>query len=200
MSKFVKAKEAALFYNTSIPNVRKWARKGKIPVKYTEGGHYLYKIPVVGEEEPELGACIIYARVSSKNQKEDLERQVTFLKKLYPDYEVVKDIGSGINYKRRGFRSILERLFKGAIRTVVVAHQDRFSRFGFEFFEWMFSEFGAVLECAEKSETHQEDMVEDIMEIFTVFSARYYGKRKYERKGGNKKNQDLSESDTEDSI
>lgn len=183
MAKKVKAHEAAAFYNVSISNLRKWARDGGIPVEKTPGGHYLYILP---EPEPNIpdddkwSESIIYARVSSKLQYNDLQHQISHLSILYPGYTVVKDIGSGINYKRDGFRSILERLFKGNIKRVVVAHQDRFTRFGFDFFQWLFEQFGAVLESVEQpSAASGEDMVADIMEVFTVFSARYYGRRKY---------------------
>ena len=183
MAKKVKAHQAAAFYNVSISNLRKWARDGGIPVEKTPGGHYLYLLP---EPEPDIphddkwSENIIYARVSSKKQSADLQRQITQMSILYPEYTVVRDIGSGINYKRKGFRAILDRLFEGNIKQVVVAHQDRFTRFGFDFFQWLFERFGAVLESVEQpSAATGEDMVADIMEVFTVFSARYYGRRKY---------------------
>ena len=179
----VKAVEAAKFYGISLSNLRKWAREGAIEVERTPGGHYLYVLP---EPEPEMPADdqwsenIVYARVSSRKQSDDLQRQARQLAEKYPGYTVVKDIGSGINYKRTGFRTLLERLFQGHVRHVVVAHQDRFTRFGFDFFQWLFERFGAVLESVEKpSAVSGEDMVADIMEVFTVFSARYYGRRKY---------------------
>jgi predicted site-specific integrase-resolvase len=82
---------------------------------------------------------IIYARVSSSKQSQDLKRQEKYLKTKYPTAELKSDIGSGLNYKRTGFRAILQSLFKGNIKEVVVAHKDRFTRFGFEFFEWLFN-------------------------------------------------------------
>jgi predicted site-specific integrase-resolvase len=186
MSKSVKAQEAAEYYNISTSNLRKWARDGKIEVDITPGGHYNYIIPVTRKDEPEHPTKdgwtenIIYSRVSSKKQIEDLKRQSKYLKQHYPKYTIVEDIGSGINYKRKGFQDILEQLFSGNVKKVVVAHPDRFSRFSFEFFQWLFERFGAVLESIEApTENSGEDLVSDIMEIFTVFTARYYGRRKY---------------------
>jgi predicted site-specific integrase-resolvase len=132
--------------------------------------------------------------VSSKKQEVNLKNQIKYLKGKYPKYKVVSDVGSGINYKRAGFKWILQQLFKGNIKEVVVASKDRFSRFGFDLFEWIFSEFGAVLKSASQYE-EDEDFVGDIMEIFTVFTARYHGRRRYNGRGT------ISETeDTEDSY
>lgn len=189
----VKASVAAKYYGISLSNLRKLAREGSIVTDKTPKGHYLYHIPKPEPDIPDSDGWsenVIYARVSSRKQQEDLARQVKSLKERFPTFTVVKDVGSGINYRRTGFRSILERLFQGNIKRVVVAYQDRFARFGFDFFQWLFAEFGAVLESVEQPEPDTgDDMVEDIMEIFTVFSARYYGKRKYHNR---KEVQDIS--------
>jgi putative resolvase len=196
MSRVVKAQEAAEYYNISTSNLRKWAREGRIEIDTTPGGHYNYIIPITRTDEPEQPTKegwtenIIYSRVSSRKQVDELKRQTKSLKQKYPEYTVVEDIGSGINYKRKGFQDILEQLFKGNVKKVVVAHADRFSRFGFDFFQWLFEKFGALLESIETStENSGEDIVSDIMEIFTVFTTRYYEKRKY----GHTEDKDLSE-------
>lgn len=175
MEKYVKAKEAADFYHTSVSNVRRMAREGMIPVKKTQGGHYSY---LLGAEVDTEMKKIIYARVSSKKQKEDLERQILFLQEKYPGYEIISDIGSGINFSRKGFRTILNFLYRRQVSEVVVAHKDRFSRFGFEFFQWMFDYFGGKL-LSDSEDEGTEDILGDVMEIFTEFSVKYYGKRKY---------------------
>jgi len=181
---YVKAKEAAKFFNIALPTIRKWARDGIIDSSRTIGGHYRYLIPNSKETEikctPKEEVCgnIIYARVSSRKQSHDLERQITFLQRRFPTYTIVHDIGSGINFKRPGFKTILEQLFKGNIKKVVVAHQDRFSRFSFDFFQWLFTYFNAVLESINKPNP-ESDMLEDIMEVFTVFTARYNGTKKH---------------------
>lgn len=183
MSIRVKASAAAEYYGISVSNLRKLAREGLVVTDKTPKGHYLYHIPKPEPDTPSDEAWtenIVYARVSSRKQQGDLVRQVKSLKEKFPGFTVVKDVGSGLNYQRAGFRSILERLFQGNIRRVVVAYQDRFTRFGFDFFQWLFTKFGAVLESVEQPDPDTgEDMVSDIMEVFTVFTARYYGKRKY---------------------
>lgn len=193
MSLKVSACDAAKYYGVSESRVRAWARDGKIPAERTPGGHFRYILEVIqGEYIPkDWNDKIIYARVSSSKQAGDLERQVIYLKEKYPDYTIVKDVGSGINYKRRGFRTVLDRLFQGNIKHVVVAHSDRWSRFGFDFFEWLFEKFSAKLESIDRAESDTaEDFTADIMEIFTVFTARYYGQRKYRQ----------HESDQDESI
>lgn len=181
--KAVRANEAAKFYNISIPTLRRWAREGAIPVEQTKGGQYKYIIgtdTVPSCETNQISCNIIYSRVSSSKQRGDLERQKVFLQKRFPEYSVVADIGSGINYQRKGFKAILELLFKGGVKHVVVAHQDRFSRFGFDFFQWLFQQFGAVLEAVEQPKSSPgADLTADLMEVLTVFTARYYGRRKY---------------------
>lgn len=195
----VRAADAAKYYNVSVPTLRRWAREGAIPVQKTEGGQYKY---VVGQEvqckpsdNSNITCNVIYVRVSSQKQKGDLGRQQLFLQNKYPGYSIVTDIGSGINYQRKGFKTILEHLFKGNIKHVVVAHQDRFSRFGFDFFQWQFQQFGAVLEAVvqPKADSTGADLTADLMEVLTVFTARYYGRRKYIERGG----ESDKDSDTE---
>jgi excisionase family DNA binding protein len=177
---YVSAEEASKYYKVCPETLRHWANNGKIEFTKTEGGHRRYKISNNGDDSK--GYKYIYAGVSSRKQEEDLERQIKYLRKKCPDYEVIQDIGSGLNFKRRGFRTILEQLFKGDIREVVIASSDRFSRFGTrEFFCWLFEEFGAKLSILEnkKYENPEQELSEDLLEIITVFSARYYGRRKY---------------------
>lgn len=202
----VKAKEAAEYYSISESNLRKWAREGRIPAERTVAGNFIYLIPTEGDEEKvsiveTWSENIIYVRVSSRKQITDLQRQADFLSEKYPGYTIVKDVGSGINYKRKGFQAILDKLFSGNIKKVVVAHQDRWSRFGFDFFQWLFSKFDAVLESVDSpTNANGEDLVGDIMEIFTVFSARYYGKKKYTKKEktDNPEDSSLSESESDE--
>jgi predicted site-specific integrase-resolvase len=207
MPKYLKAHDAAIYYGTSIPNLRKWAREGRIDATETPGGHYLYHIPeeddpISGPDSCEWCPNIIYSRVSSRKQRNDLTRQAMCLKSKYPKYTLIEDIGSGINHKRPGFKAILEQLFKGNIKKVVVTHSDRFSRLGFDFFRWMFEQHGAVLESMDKSERDQrEELLDDVMEIFTVFTARYYGSRKYTRDDdGHKKDKDSAVKKTKRTI
>lgn len=197
---FVKAVHAVKFYKVNDSTLRRWARNGLIKTESTKGGHWLYWTGDEPDTETEsiekLSDHIIYARVSSKKQKGDLQHQIGYLKSKYPNYKLIADIGSGINYERKGFKSILERVIRGDIKKVVVANQDRFTRFGFSFFQWLFEQFGVVLETVERPVREGEDLIGDFMEIITVFTARYYGRRKYY----NKKGEVISDSEPEEAI
>ena len=178
---YVSAKEASQHYNVTPITLRRWVREGRIKYKETNGGRYRYCITEPRKSGTEQN--IIYARVSSSKQSADLNRQIKHLLKHYPEYTLVTDIGSGINFKRRGFQTILEQLFKRDIREVVVTYPDRFSRLGFDLFQWIFEQFGAKLTFINQKNTSPEsELLSDVMEIFTVFTSRYYGRRKYKDK------------------
>jgi predicted site-specific integrase-resolvase len=183
---YVKPKEASKYFNVSENALRQWANQGKIKYNTTNGGHRRYFIENEGEtrENPEIERIkIIYARVSSAKQKDDLTRQSEYLRTKYPTYTLIIDIGSGINFERTGFKRILEGLFKGTIQEVVVAHKDRFTRFGFSLFEWIFSQHNSkLLYVEEQQKSNEQELSDDLMAIITVFSAKYYGQRKYKNR------------------
>ena len=179
---YVTPKEASKYYSVSENALRWWANSGQIKYITTKGGHRRYFLGDAPEEskEEESKIKVIYARVSSAKQKSDLERQEEYLRTKYPEHTLITDTGSGINFERRGFKRILEGVFKGNITEVVVAHRDRFTRFGYNLFEWIFKQHGAELVCDEKeAPNEQEELTDDLMSIITVFSARHYGRRKY---------------------
>ena len=189
---YVSSAKATQYYHVSSETLRLWAEEGKVNHIKTEGGHRRYRIG-------ELATCnrrnIIYARVSSRKQEGDLQRQIDYLRRKYPNHEIVKDIGSGLNFKRLGFKKILDELFKGNIKEVVVASSDRWCRFGArEFFGDIFEKFGSTLSILDNPlyKNPETELSEDLLEIITVFSARYYGRRKYYRKADNPKNKNLS--------
>ena len=184
---YVKPKEASKYYNVSENALRTWANKGQIKHITTKGGHRRYLLTETKEQNKQdiskpkhKKLQIIYARVSSAKQKDDLKRQTKYLSTKYPKHKIITDTGSGINFKRKEFRKILEGVFKGTIKEVVVAYKDRFTRFGYELFEWIFQTHGAKLIYDKESNSEfQTELSDDLMAIITVFTARYYGKRKY---------------------
>lgn len=158
--------------------LRKWEMQGKIKsVKTKGGGHRRYFYPQL---EKNKIVSIIYARVCSSKQKPDLQRQIKFLKEKFPNYDVITDIGSGLNFKRKSLIKILELLFSGNIKEVVVAHKDRLSRFGYELFELIFQKHGAILTVYQDSPIERIDQfTQDILSIITIYTAKFYGSRKY---------------------
>ena len=186
--------ETARYFGVCVKTLRNWEKEGKI--KCIRGPHNVryYDITSVREfanyqQPPESGKKLIYARVSSAKQKGDLERQVQSLLEKFPGYEVIQDIGSGINWKRSGLRSLLQQCMARKVQEVVIAHRDRLSRLAFELIEFIITSSGAKLlvqDSNESSKTPNEELGEDLLSIMHIFSCREYGKRKY-KKGGTKK-------------
>ena len=174
---FVSSKIAAQHFNVSPQTLRRWANTGKINYILTKGRHRKYQLSSTNEHKRN----IIYARVSSVKQSSDLQRQISFLQKKYPSFEVVSDISSGVSFKRKGLLTILEQLFAGNIQSIVVYSKDRLARFGFELLEFLFQKFNAsiIIYSNTRRLSSNEELAEDILAIITVFTARYYGSRKY---------------------
>jgi predicted site-specific integrase-resolvase len=178
-TKYWTPKELSDKLNIDTETLRVWEIKGKIKATKTEGGHRRY---IYNESTHKIpGRKIIYARVSSSKQKLDLERQVNLLQSKYPNYEVVKDIGSGLNFNRRGFSAILESVFEANVQQIVVAHKDRLCRFGFDLLEKFFKRQGVTLTILSNDDTKDpnQELTDDLLSIITFFTARYYGSRKY---------------------
>ena len=177
---YVTAKVACGYYNCSETTLRSWANEGRIEFNKTEGGHRRYKIPDKAEGKDRL-QCI-YARVSSRKQEADLERQVTRLEAAYPGYSVFRDIGSGINFHRKEFQALVERVVRGEVREVVVADRDRLSRFGFEFLEWLFRLYDtSITIVSDEQRDPEREFVDGLLSSITVYTSRYYGKRGHQK-------------------
>ena len=185
--KYLRPEEASKLLKVSKQTLINWDNEGKIKCIRTKGKHrrYLYSelISFAPNETTvkDTRRKICYCRVSTSGQKEDLERQVEYFRGKYPDYEVIKDIGSGINFKRNGFNSILDSAIKGNISEVVVTHKDRLCRFGFDFIERIITEHsnGTIVVLDKKETSPQEELINDLISIITVFSSRLYGLRSH---------------------
>lgn len=198
--RFLCSKEATLYFNVSRVTLYDWEKKGLIKCFRTstgpEGyfGHRRFDIESFGHNEvfdsiskPELpknenenkgGVC--YCRVSTSKQLDDLERQVEFIKLQYPSFTIIKDVGSGINYKKKGLLKLLKGVIDGLFKTVVVSSKDRLTRFGFELFEWLFSQYNTTIVVLNKEyETADQELSNDILTIIHVFACRANGKRRY---------------------
>jgi excisionase family DNA binding protein len=129
-------------------------------------------------EEPAAPVDAIYARVSTRKQKPYLDNQVEDLKSKYPDHRVFTDVCSGINFRRKGLKALLELAFAGRLRVVRVAHRDRLCRFAYDLLEWLFQKHGAkiVVEAAD-ADTPERELADDVLSVITVFGARLYGSR-----------------------
>jgi len=171
-------KELGLHPNT----LRKYADEGKIKSIKNEAGQRLFDVQsYVGSAARTSLVC--YCRVSSTKQRDDLDRQVAYMQSLYPGCEIIRDIGSGINFKRKGLRSLLDRLLQGDKLTLVVAHRDRLARFGFELIQYMVeSNGGSVVVLDSTVHSPESELTADLLSILHVFSCRMHGLRKYRQK------------------
>lgn len=191
---FLPSDKAARILGVTDHALRKWANEGKIQFVRNEGvsrSHRYYNVReyLKSNSNIELKEQFIsstrkricYCRVSTRGQKEDLTRQISYLRGKYPEHELIKDIGSGINFKRKGLKTILEYAIKGQIEEVVVAYKDRLCRFGFDLIKWIIEEFsnGKIVVLNESNHSPEQELVTDVLSILNVFSARINGLRKY---------------------
>ena len=179
--------KAAKYLGLSIGQVRRLDKLGVLtPCKphgqtryYSQEqlDEYLRK-PSLTRERVVLGYC----RVSSNKQKDDLQRQVETVR-LYlaaqgKPFEIIEDVGSGINYTKQGLQQLLKRITGGEVEKVVVLYKDRLLRFGYELFEQVSTLYGTPIEVIDKTpKEEQQELVEDLVQIITVFSCRLQGKR-----------------------
>jgi len=189
---YLSSKNTSKLLNVSISTLRNWANNGKIDTIRTVGNHRRYDIRKFIKSNniidntlhlsDKLNIC--YVRVSTNNQKDDLFRQINYMKSLYPSYTIVKDIGSGINFNRKGLRLIIKYAIKGLINNVVVAYKDRLTRFGFELIEDIIKEYsnGQIIIINKKfNKGNTEEIVEDVLQILNVYNAKINGMRKYNK-------------------
>lgn len=186
MDKFVRPETACSILKVVPGTLRLWANTGKIKFITTKGGHRRYNVDeFIGKEESKHdNNKFCYARVSTHTQKKDLDSQYQFFSINFPDHQIVKDIGSGINFKRKGLQFLLEQSLRGNIKELVITHKDRLCRFGFELISKII-EFngGKILVLHDKEEiSSEQELVRDLLTITTVFSSRLYGLRSHSLK------------------
>ena len=167
--------------------LRSWDKKGRLRPDHTGPNGYRYYSDaqlreVLGKTGKQNKKTIGYCRVSSAKQKDDLERQsesvTTYLLAQGKPFEIIKDIGSGINYGKKGLRELISRITTNEVDKVVVLYKDRLLRFGFELVEYIAELYGCTVEVIDSTErTEEQELVEDLVQIVTVFSCKLNGKR-----------------------
>jgi predicted site-specific integrase-resolvase len=193
MNKFFSIQNAARSLGVSPQTLRRWERTKKmIPSHRTPGGQRRYALsqlqPVQHRNKTADRPTVAYARVSSHDQKEDLVRQVNMLE-MYCSaqgwtFSVAKDLGSGMNYNKRGLKQLLEQIMNGEIGRLVLTHKDRLLRFGAElvFSLCAVKNVEVVIINQGDEPSFEEELAKDVLEIITVFSARLYGSRSHKNK------------------
>lgn len=186
MDRLISIGEVADLKAVSVDTVRRWEREGKIKSFRTNGGHRRYRLDDFVEQK--IGKTIAYTRVSSHDQKADLDRQDAVLSGYCLsngwDFEVIRDLGSGMNYRKKGLSKLLNALLDGDIARLVITHKDRLLRFGSELVFAICEYHGVEVIILNKKEdsSFEEDLASDVLEIITVFSARLYGSRSNKNK------------------
>ena len=175
----------------STNTLRRWDTSGKLVAKRTLSNHRYYdesdlrKLYGIKEEDRKI---VVYCRVSSAGQKDDLKSQIVAMENFCISSGVavdewVQEIGDGMNFKRKKFLSIMSGIQSGEISKLLIAHKDRLCRFGFDYFDFLAKENGCkIVVVNQESLSPQQEMVEDLMAIIHTFSCRLYGLRKYKKK------------------
>ena len=185
--KYYSINEFSKILGVSAQTLRNWDNKGKLHPHHTSSNGYRYysheQLNQVINIKPNLERKVIgYCRVSSHKQKDDLERQIenmrTYLLSQGKPFEIIQDIGSGINYKKKGLRQLIKLITQNKVEKVVVLYKDRLLRFGFELIEYIASLYNCEIEIVDTTKkSEQQELVEDLVQIITVFSCKLQGKR-----------------------
>ena len=205
-NKYIGGKQACEILGVHMQTLYNWEKSGKIEIiRHSEKGKRFYNVEkylkenkqktvydIEKEQEEEeiiinktdkINIC--YVRVSTHGQKDDLERQKEFMRKKYKKYEIIEDIGSGINFNRRGLRKIIDFAISGKINKLVVAHKDRLTRFGFDLIEDLIKKYsnGIVIldDNKDSKKEPKEELVDDVLQILNVYTAKMNGLRKYKK-------------------
>lgn len=212
-----KPKDFAELLGVSVKTLQRWDREEILKAKRTPTNRRYYTYDQYLEFKginnvSNNKKTVIYTRVSTNGQKDDLKNQVKFLlnftssKGIIVD-KTIEDIGSGLNYNRKKWNKLIDECMENKIDSIIVTHKDRFIRFGYDWFERFLGKFNVkIIVVNNELLSPQEELVQDIISILHVFSCRIYGLRKYKKKierdeeiakslqGGNKAD---SKTDTE---
>ena len=179
----------ASLVGVTTQTLRNWDKKNILkPSHVTQGGTRYYSQEQLNhflglKSEKQINKKIIgYCRVSSHKQKDDLERQIenvkTYMYAKGYQFEIITDIGSGINYNKKGLNQLIDFVTNSEVEKIVVLYKDRLIRFGYELIENLCHKFGTTIEIIDNTEkTEQQELIEDLVQIITAFSCRLQGKR-----------------------
>jgi len=197
-------REASKLIGVAVSTMRRWESEGRLIPERTEGGHRRYDREALLNfkyHKENVKLTVGYCRVSSSDQREDLSRQV----KTVSDYcaakgyqfKITQDLGSGLNYNKKGLKELIESICHKEIERVVINYKDRLIRFGYEIIEQLCFINDVDIEIINYSEdkNYEEELVEDVLSVITVFSARLYGSRSHKLKNIIETNKELFKED-----
>jgi putative resolvase len=180
---YVSAKKVSKILDWTPDHLRHLANAGKIDYGRTKGEQRRYNVEafIQGQDKSKsVVTTVCYYRVSSSKQRDDLERQVNSMQSIYPEAEVIRDIGSGLSFKRKGLRTLLDRLIRGDKLKVVIAHRDRLARFGVEVVRYLIEQNdGELVVLDQNVHSPEAELTTDLLAILHAFSCRMHGLRSY---------------------
>lgn len=190
MSKIYRINEFAQRIGRAPSTVRRWEREGILAAKRLPSGQRYFDesdVRAMLGGAPEKRLTVVYCRVSSAGQRDDLQSQVAAMEQycragaIAVD-EWIQEVGGGMNFKRKRFLALIERIQRGEIARVLIAHKDRLVRFGFDLLDHLAREHGCeIMVVNQESLSPEQEMVEDLLAIVQTFSGRLYGMRKYKK-------------------
>jgi len=194
---FVPLRQACSITGIEEQTLRKLADKEILPCYKTPSGHRMFNKAsleamcnantISNKERERIKLNYIYARVSSKKQLDDLSRQIEYIRSTKPEYTsytVISDVGSGINFKRKGLNTILDSCLQGTLGEVVIAHRDRLCRFGFELLEYIIQKNGGKITILDHDshKSSEQELAEDLLSVVHLYSSKQMDKRSYSRR------------------
>jgi len=192
MKKYIGLKETSELLGVSTKTLQRWDSEGRLVPFKTDGGHRRYSYDKIinyyednSNQKDKITIC--YCRVSTKGQEDDLNRQIETLSNYCAakgyQFKTIKDIGSGLNYKKNGLKELITLITNKEISRVVINYKDRLVRYGYEIIELLCEQNNISIEIVNQSEdkTFEQELVDDVLSLITVFSAKLYGSRS--RKG-----------------
>lgn len=195
MENTISTGKAAKLLGVAVKTLQRWEREGRlVPVARTDSNRRLYTEKQIREfiglrnAASEPTRLVAYCRVSSAAQKPDLANQRKVLEEFVvakglANVEFIEEVGGGLNFKRKRFLALMDEIGRREIKTLILAHRDRLTRFGFEWFEHFAKTNGCELMVLNQERlSHEQEMVQDLMTIVHCFSSRLYGLRNYRKK------------------
>ena len=206
MEKFYNISEFSKLINIKVKTLQKWDRDGVLVPHRTPTNRRYYThtqyLQYIGKVDTIIKEHVIYARVSTRNQKDDLDNQILCItesckRQGIPISNIYMDFGSGLNYNRKRWNELIDDCIDGKIDTIYIAYKDRFVRFGFDWFaRFLSTRFGVkIVILNDITASPEEELVKDLVSIIHIFSCRIYGLRKYKK--DIKKSFDVEESSEE---
>jgi putative resolvase len=186
-----KPHEFGKLINRTTSTLQRWDREGHLVAHRTPANRRYYThdqyLTVIGQQATNEKQCVVYYRVSRAEQKDDLESQRQALEQfcIGAGKSVdawLKDVGSGLNYKRKNFTALMDMVERGEVAEIVIAHQDRLVRFGYDWFERLCNNHGTTITVMNIERlSPEEEVTQDLLSIIHCFSSRLYGLRRYQK-------------------